>query len=227
MKVARYALDARSNSPNSPHTPSIPKSKTDLSEYYNFEEATGHKTGFARSQPQGSSKLPGNIQRQGKLISKSEQESNRVASHTAQIFNPLRGGGGGDSLKSVMLCVVEEAKFRDGKELPFRKLISYHKGGVTKQLKTLSTNNNARTDKKTGSPISLLYFLLITAFGPTEEPTAPKALKGGRSGPRERHIKHVSREIIRACLKGRWWKLCTISYRSHCMCVLQGITHQH
>ena len=73
-------------------------------EFYNFEAAIYHETGFTRIQPQGYSKLPDNIRRQGKLISKPKQESKRVPIQAAQINNPPQGEIA--SKNYVMLCVA-------------------------------------------------------------------------------------------------------------------------
>ena len=61
---------------------------------------------------------------------KDKQELKRGLSQTNQISNPSQGGK--YLLKSVMLHGADEVKLGDVKEVSYQKLISSHKGGVTK-----------------------------------------------------------------------------------------------
>ena len=95
-----------------------------------FEEAIDHKTGFTGSHLRGYSKFPGNLQRQGSLISKSRQESTKVPRHTYQISEPHKWVK--YPLKYVMIFGSEEEKSVDVKEAYFKKFINSHEVGVTK-----------------------------------------------------------------------------------------------
>ena len=72
-----------------------------------------NETSLTKIQTKEYSKLPENIQRQGKLISKPKQESKIISNHTAQISETPHGGKA--SLTYVILCGAEEERLIYGK----------------------------------------------------------------------------------------------------------------